>query len=78
MLIGEYEGQDTGRLNKRLKEAYEMAKECVKEGTEYVIFYAAAWNAVLYAKEYKDQFKAIEEIKEIWLKMPFTKPINLK
>jgi len=79
VLIGEYEGQDTGRLKRLLEEARRTAEECAKEGiTEYIIFYAAAWNAIFYAGEYKDAFNAIKGIKEIWLKMPLTKAVRLK
>ena len=78
VLIGEYEGQDTGRLRKFLEWAYVIVKFFCKGITKYIIFYAAVWNAIFYAREYKEAFDKIEEIEGIWLKMPFTEPVRLK
>jgi len=78
VLIGEYEGQDTERLGSLLEDARIIVGEVCRGITKYVIFYAAAWNAVFYAKEFKGEFDRIEDVKEIWLKMPFTKAVRLK
>ena len=76
VLIGEYEGQDSGRLGSLLSLAYMVSQAC-RGITQYIVFYAASWIASLYYK-FKNGFDKIKEIKEIWLKMPFTEPVLLK
>ena len=78
VLIGEYEGQDTGRLGALLERAYRTIAGYCRGIIKYVIFYAAAWNAIFYARGYKEAFDKIEEVEGIWLKMPFTEPVRLK